>query len=144
MLYDKGGKTMALIKWDDSFSVNLGEIDGQHQKLIEMINDLHDAMKHGRSKDVLYKIINSLIDYAGYHFRTEEKYFDKFGYPDAKSHKEEHLHFTNKVAEFKDGFALGKIGLSMELLDFLTQWLQTHVKIVDKKYIPFFSEKGLK
>jgi hemerythrin len=135
---------MALIKWDDSFSVDIVEIDGQHQRLIEMINDLHDAMKHGKGKDVLGKIINGLIDYAGYHFRTEEKYFHKFGYPDANSHKEEHLAFTHKVAEFKDGLATGKIGLSMELLDFLTQWFQNHVKIVDKKYVPFMNEKGLK
>jgi len=135
---------VSLIKWDDGLSVTLVEIDRQHQRLIEMINDLHDAMKQGKGKDVLKKIINGLIEYAGYHFRTEEKYFDKFGYPDANSHKEEHRDFTKKVAEFKDGLTAGKIGLSMELLDFLTQWFQTHVKIVDKKYVPFFNEKGLK
>jgi hemerythrin len=135
---------MALINWDDSFSVNVVEIDGQHQKLVGMINDLHDAMKQGRGKDVLDKIINGLIDYTGYHFRTEEKYFDQFGYPDANSHKEEHMDFTKNVSDFKEGFTAGKIGLSMEVMDFLTNWLQNHIKIVDKKYGPFFNEKGLK
>lgn len=135
---------MALIQWSDSFSVNVVEIDGQHQKLIGMINDLNDAMRQGKSKEVLGKIINGLVTYAGTHFRTEEKYFDKFGYPDANSHKKEHSDFTNKVADFKDGFDKGKLGLSIEIMNFLSFWLQNHIKVVDKKYGPFFNEKGLK
>ena len=135
---------MAFIKWDDSFSVNVVEIDDQHKKLVEMINDLHDAMRHGQSKLVLSKIISGLIGYAGTHFRTEEKYFDQFGYPDAVMHMKEHTAFTQKVAEFKSEYDAGKVGLSMDVMDFLSLWLRNHIKGVDKKYGPFFNEKGLK
>lgn len=135
---------MALIQWNDSFSVGVGEIDRQHQRLVGMINDLNDAMRQGKGKDVLGKIINGLVGYAGTHFRTEEKYFEQFGYPDAGSHKKEHFDFTKKVAEFKDGFDTGKIGLSIEVMNFLSNWLQNHIKVVDNKYGPFFNGKGLK
>lgn len=135
---------MALIQWNDSFSVNVVEIDRQHQKLVGMINDLTDAMRQGKSKDILGKIINGLIGYAVTHFRAEEKYFDQFGYPETNSHKKEHSYFTKKIAEFKAGFDAGKLGLSIEVMDFLSNWLQDHIKGVDKKYGPFFNEKGLK
>jgi len=135
---------MALIKWDDSFSVNIVEIDGQHQKLVGMINDLNDAMRQGKSKDVLGKIVSGLIGYAGTHFKTEEKYFDQFGYPETNSHKKEHSDFTQKVAEFKNQFDKGAFGLSIEVMNFLSNWLQNHIKTVDKKYGAFFNEKGLK
>ena len=36
---------MALITWDDSYSVKVDKIDGQHQKLMGLINQLHEAMK---------------------------------------------------------------------------------------------------
>lgn len=135
---------MALIQWNDSFSVNVVEIDKQHQKLVEMINALNDAMSQGKGKNVLGNIINELIAYAGTHFKTEEKYFDQFGYPDADRHKKEHSDFTRKVAEFRDGFIAGKFGLSVEVMKFLSDWLQNHIKGVDRKYGPFFNEKGLK
>jgi hemerythrin len=135
---------MALIQWSDSLSVNIVEIDKQHQKLIGMINELNDAMRQGKGKDILGKILNGLIVYTGTHFKTEEVYFDKFGYPDANNHKKEHSDFVAKVSEFKDGFEKGKRGLSIEIMVFLSDWLQTHIKGVDKKYAPFLNEKGLK
>ena len=135
---------MSLIQWNDSFSVNVVEIDQQHQKLVAMINDLNDAMRQGKGKDVLGKIVNGLIVYAESHFKTEEKYFDQFGYPETDSHKKEHSDFVVKVSEFKSGFEKGKIGLSIEVMNFLSDWLQNHIKRVDNKYGPFFNEKGLK
>ncbi|MGA2938094.1 MAG: hemerythrin domain-containing protein [Syntrophobacteraceae bacterium] len=63
---------MALIQWNDSLSVNVVDIDKQHQKLVGMINELNDAMRQGKGKDALGKIVNGLIIYAGTHFKTEE------------------------------------------------------------------------
>ena len=80
----------------------------------------------------------------GTHFETEERYFDQFGYPGADSHKKEHSDFAGKVSEFKGGFEKGKLGLSIEVMNFLSDWLQHHIKSVDKKYGPFFNAKGLK
>jgi hemerythrin len=140
----KGGKAMALIQWNGGLNVGVIEIDKQHQKLVGMINDLNDAMKQGKGKDILGEIINGLANYTVTHFRIEEKYFDQFGYPDTNNHKKEHLNFTKKVTEFKDRFDKGKIGLSIEIMNFLSNWLQNHIKRVDKKYGPFFNEKGLK
>jgi hemerythrin len=135
---------MPLIQWSDSLKVKVAEIDQQHQKLVGMINDLNEAMRQGKGKVVLGKILSGMVTYAASHFRTEEKYFDQFGYPEADSHKKEHGAFTKKVLEFKDGFEKGKLGLSMEVMDFLSDWLQNHIKGVDMKYGPFFNSKGLK
>jgi hemerythrin len=135
---------MALIQWDNSFSVNITEIDKQHQKLIVLINSLNDAMKEGRGKDVLSQIIDNLFAYAGEHFANEEKYFDKFGYPDAVSHKLEHANFVKKISEFKNGFHNGHLTLTIEVMHFLKDWLKNHIQGIDKKYSPFFIEKGLK
>jgi len=141
---NKGGTAMALFEWDETFSVNVVEIDQQHRKLVEMVNELHDAMGAGKSKEILGKIIKGLSNYAKIHFATEEKYFDQFGYPDADSHKDEHANFAQKVAEFKEGFDAGRLGLSIEVMRFLSTWLKSHIKDVDKKYGPFFNENGLK
>ena len=135
---------MALLKWDDSFSVKVAEIDQQHLKLVSMINELHDAMKQGKGRDVLGGIVSGLISYTATHFNTEEKYFDRFGYPEADSHKKEHIAFVQKVSEFNDGFEKGKLALTIEVVNFLVDWLQKHIKGTDMRYSQFFNEKGLK
>ena len=70
---------MPLIAWDQGFSVGVGSIDEQHKKLIGLLNDLHDAMRFGKGRDVLGKVLAELIDYTAYHFRTEEGLFAKYG-----------------------------------------------------------------
>lgn len=134
---------MALITWNESLSVNVAEIDQQHQKLVSMINELNDAMKQGKGKEVLKKIVSGLISYTATHFKTEERYFDHFGYPDTENHKKEHAAFVQKVMDFNNGFEKGKFGLSLEVMDFLSTWLQTHIKGTDKKYSKFFNDNGL-
>jgi hemerythrin len=135
---------MALFEWDSSYSVSVAEIDKQHQKLVAMINDLNDAMKQGKGKDILAGIIGELFTYAGNHFANEEKYFDKFAYPAAASHKLEHNNFVKKVSEFKNSFDSGQLALTIEVINFLKDWLKNHIQGTDKKYGPFFNENGLR
>jgi hemerythrin len=135
---------MALIAWNDSLSVKVAEIDQQHRKLITMINELNDAMKIGKGKDALGKILDNLSNYTATHFGTEEKYFAKFGYPDTANHKREHALFVQKVSAFKDGLKSGKLTLSIEVINFLSDWLKTHIMGTDQKYSQFFNAKGLK
>ena len=48
-----------------------------------------------------------------------------------------------KVGKFKEDFEKGQILLSVSVLFFLRDWLKGHIQGSDKKYGPFFNEKGL-
>ena len=135
---------MAFFNWDDSYSVGVREIDVQHQKLVKSINDLHDAMKEGKGKQVIGDIINNLVSYTSFHFKTEEKYFDQFKYPETAAHKKEHVDFVAKVGDFKTGYDKGDLSLSLSVMNFLSDWLKNHIKGTDQKYTKFFNDKGLK
>ncbi len=135
---------MALIQWNETLCLNIAEIDAQHHKLVDMINELNDAMRQSKGKELLARILNGLVAYAGTHFKVEEVYFAKLGYPETEKHKAEHAAFVRKVSEFKQGFDAGKLGMSMQVMSFLSDWLQHHIKGSDKKYVAFFHEKGVK
>ncbi|MCP3924395.1 MAG: hemerythrin family protein [Desulfobacterales bacterium] len=134
---------MAFINWNDSLSVGVEKFDKEHKVLVGIINDLSDAMKQGKGKEVIGKTLDGLIDYTMNHFKNEEMYFKKFNYPDKADHIKEHLSFVEKVSEFKEGFETGKLSLSIEVMNFLKDWLQKHINTTDKKYTAFFNEKGL-
>jgi hemerythrin len=135
---------MPLIQWNPSYSVKVGEIDSQHQKLIVMINELNDAMLKGKGKDILSPIIDGLIAYTQVHFSKEELLFDKYQYPDAAAHKAEHVAFVKKVSDFRDGFRKGQMNLTINIMDFLSDWLVKHICGTDKKYSDFFNKNGVK
>ena len=135
---------MSLIPWSDDLSVGIHEIDDQHRKLIGLINDLHDAMKSGQAKQALEKTLSELADYAVYHFQVEEKYMEKFRYPEFPSHKLAHTAFVKKVAAFQADYKSGKLGLSLDLMHFLRDWLTTHIKGTDRQYAALFLKNGIK
>jgi len=134
---------MAMITWDDKYSVGVSEIDAQHKQLISMINRLHDAMLAGKSKEILGGILNGLIDYTGSHFKTEEVFFDKFAYPGTLYHVKEHRDFVSTVTNFKTKYDAGSASFSIELMTFLSDWLKKHISVSDKKYGPFLNAKGV-
>jgi hemerythrin-like metal-binding protein len=134
---------MALITWNEKFSVNITEIDSQHKKLIELINELHEAMKVAKGQDVMGNILSELVNYTVYHFGTEEKLFQKHGYAEYITHKKEHDDLTKQVVAAADKFNKGGNIITVEVMNFLKDWLQKHILTVDKRYAPFLNSKGV-
>ncbi len=134
---------MALFDWEAKYSVNIKEIDEQHKKLIGIINDLHDAMSKGKSNDVLSKVLQDLIDYTRVHFANEERIMNMHGYPDYAVHKAVHEDLVRQVTKFDKEFREGKFGLSIQMMNFLKDWLSKHILETDKKYSPFLNSKGV-
>lgn len=134
---------MNLIEWNDNFSVNIADIDNQHKNLINLINELYNAMSKGKSKEIMEEIINKMINYANYHFTTEEDLMTKYGFSDYANHKKEHVNFIEKVQKFNEDYKRGNVFVSIDVLNFLSNWLKNHILGTDKKYSAFFNEKGV-
>ncbi|MEO0288940.1 MAG: bacteriohemerythrin [candidate division WOR-3 bacterium] len=122
---------MLFFEWNDSLKTGNEKIDEQHQKLIGMINLLYTSMKKGEGKNVLEKLLKELLDYTKYHFETEEKIFSKIKDKNIEKHIKEHSDFTFKINEFKLRFESGEKFFTIELLNFLKDWLLNHIKKVD-------------
>jgi hemerythrin-like metal-binding protein len=134
---------MPIVAWKDDYSVQIKDIDNQHCGLIDQINMLHDAMKQRKGSEVIGTIVTELADYTQRHFMTEEQLFMKHGYPESAKHTREHNAFIDKVAGFQKDLKAGRVMLSMEVLNFLKEWLIGHIQIADKKYAPFLNAKGV-
>ena len=127
---------MAFIDWNEKLSVSVSELDEEHKKLIGMINSLHDAMKTGKGKDLLAKILDEMTQYVLKHFANEEKLMPKYEYPEYKQHKAAHDEFVKIVGELrkKHDAQLLQAG---QLMKTLQDWLVSHITTVDKRYGPF-------
>ena len=96
---------MASMTWNDQLSVNISQVDSQHMKLVELLNNFHDAMKQGKGKEAMGKTFSKLLNYTAYHFGTEESFFKKYAYPAFASHKKEHEALTKQATDLSERFS---------------------------------------
>lgn len=133
---------MEIIKWVDTYSIGVEEIDEQHKKLVSILNELYSAMSVGKGREILERILSELTDYTVHHFYIEEKKMIINGYSDYMDHKKKHGDFVDKIDEFKNQYANGNNKITIELVNFLKDWLVHHITTVDKKLGDFLLEKG--
>lgn len=135
---------MPLMAWNNNLSVGIAVIDEDHKKLVAMVNELYDAVQGGHGKEALGKILDGLINYTVLHFAREEKFFLETGYPDAIAHKKEHADLTKQVLDVQTKYKSGATStLSLEVMNFLKNWLVKHIQGSDKKYGPYLNAKGI-
>jgi len=154
----------SLIVWHTIFSVNSEIIDTQHKMLIDLINQLYDAIKHQTNTSTIEDIFNNevsdqtnnntiedmlncLIDYTIIHFSFEENLMKKHNFPERETveHKKAHEKFTQFIlAEQKKLKSSDDTVIGEEVLDFLKDWLLNHIMKVDRKLGDFLSEKPIK
>ncbi|MBM7866914.1 bacteriohemerythrin [Heliobacterium gestii] len=125
---------MAFFSWDTKYSVNVPDLDKEHKILLEMLNELHDAMKQGKGKENIERLVNNSASYAKSHLSHEERLMEQCGYPGFQEHKKQHEFFVQKVNEFKNDVNQNNYKLSSELLKFLKDWFVNHITMVDSKY----------
>jgi hemerythrin len=134
-------KTVVWFPWKDEYSVQLQEIDTQHKRLVQMVNDLQDAMASGQGRAVLGRILDELISYTRTHFAAEERIMQQCGYPDLSQHQEEHRDLATKVSAFRNEFQAGRAAITVQLMQFLKNWLTSHIMGSDQRYSPYLRQK---
>lgn len=126
-------RSKKLVTWSKKLAVGVKAIDEQHMTLIELINQLSDAMYSGRGQNMLNKTLTVLETYALYHFDTEEKLMTAHKYDESEAHKSDHELFTETVKSFRRKFDSGQIVVSVEILCFLREWIIAHIIKTDRE-----------
>ncbi|KSW11631.1 hypothetical protein CF15_02030 [Pyrodictium occultum] len=129
--------------WGPELSVYIKGLDNQHRYLVTVLNNLYISLLAGEEKEVVDDVLKSLVDYTRFHFRSEEKLFDKYGYPRAEAHRRQHQSFVEKVTEFNEQYEAGEKQLTLSVLRFLSDWVRNHILVSDHDYGEWFYRKGL-
>jgi hemerythrin len=136
---------MPLMTWTEKLSVGVEVLDDDHKKLVGMVNELHDKMKAGHGKEALGKVLDELVNYTKFHFEREERFFAKTGYPAAFAHKQQHDDLTKQVLDVQTKYKGGAVAtLSLDVMDFLRNWLVNHIQGSDQKYGPHLNAQGIR
>jgi hemerythrin len=132
-----------MFDWSANYSVGVGSVDAQHQNLFSMGQELHAAMVAGQGKAALARILDRLVQYTTVHFAHEERLMRLYDYPEFEAHRAQHAALTKQVLKFQEDFHAGRVAMSVQLLQFLRGWLQTHIQGSDQKLAPYLKERAV-
>ena len=127
---------MEYVVWSEMFSVKVPYLDKQHQKLFEIINDFHTFLKAGRGEDILFTVLNELIQFAQRHFQDEETILRAAGYDPQhlQMHMQAHETMLADIFALNEEFARGDKRSLYDVEHFLNNWLIKHILATDKEY----------
>jgi hemerythrin len=132
------------IEWSSELSVGIEEIDAQHMVLVNLLNQIHEAIQQRQAAEVTGEIIRQLGEYTRVHFAVEESLMRILHYPEYERHKEEHDRLIEQLEGFRVKLGSGKSSVSFELAHFLKIWLTKHIMEADKRYTAHFLEQGIR
>ena len=132
---------MPIVEWDDAFSVGIEKIDEQHKKFFSIINRVYDTIQVVQNRKEVGSILKDLQEYVMHHFLTEESWMKTYGYPNLDDHKLQHEEATRTVNKLILEYERDYQTVDVDLLKFLSHWLQNHILQSDMKYIPYFRGK---
>lgn len=135
-------------EWKDRYSLNIEEIDEQHKRLMEIgkraydiaiINDGYDRY------DEILNIIDELLEYTKYHFGYEENLLKKYNYEHIHAQEEEHSFYVYKINQIasREDIDDNQKKVILEIIDFLSEWITSHIMLSDREYSIYLKEKGL-
>lgn len=121
------------IAWSDDLSTSNPATDVQHKYLIDIINELAEAIETGKAAQSVKTIINLLQYYTEWHFEREEKCMHRLNCPTAATNKQAHGMFIETFkqyqAEYKDSG--GSEDIARRMYKTLTEWMVNHIQKVD-------------
>ncbi len=123
-------------KWDPTlYSVKVRNMDNEHIRLIEIMNQLYDKNSKKVSKEEIKRTLNELASYTITHFKNEEMFMQSIKYAGLANHKRIHEDLLTKfkahMTEFEKSSAAT---LSGAFFAFLKVWLGAHIQGIDRKY----------
>jgi len=134
---------MALATWNKSYSVSVTKFDEQHQKLFQLLNALHEAMRQGKGQAVVESTLHELALYTVTHFRAEEELLRKTNFPGFAAHQAEHQKFVTRVNGFIEDLKAGRGASPITILGFIKDWLTEHIMRTDRAYGAYLNAKGV-
>lgn len=131
------GKFESPFAFTSKYMTGIDEIDEEHRRLFRMVKETHDIIQdtllYDKYDQIIY-IINRLKDYTKEHFKHEEAYMERVGYPGLLKQKEAHQAFCDKLAEIQlEDMDNNQQEYLESLIEFLLNWLSVHILHMDKE-----------
>lgn len=124
-----------VLTWSSQLETGLADVDSQHRRLIDIINELGRMHAEGATIDELIIVFAELRNYTVYHFQHEADLMQSMPVNEANkaAHLKAHQGFIDRVEKAGELIATHPDAVVDNLLAFLVKWLVHHITGVDAR-----------
>lgn len=132
--FNENEKCLRLLHWEPRYAIGIEEADRQHEKMVDMMNEVHIMSSQKRSNTAIANALSAVLEYTKVHFIWEEDFFGSYGYAKATEHKNNHQKLITELTGHMDKIRVSipsEVDAEMEKLN---KWLIHHIEFSDADY----------
>ena len=114
------------LRWEKQFETGHKRIDFEHMIFFDLVMSLKDCIQEDEPKRAK-RTINEIVQYAKFHFLSEENLMKELDYPGLAAHRDLHIKLIN---DFHNQLAIGDL---QTLFAFLYDWFAKHTTEEDQE-----------
>jgi len=145
-VHEDTGELLNNVVWADDYRVGVGDIDRDHEEILNKVNQLLDAVRSGRDEKDIRPVMDSFLSEIRGHFDAEERLMVEHQYPFLSEHRNQHTAYRNMVSELLSSLGSGGVQreyLSQRINRLMVEWLINHTIQIDRHLARFLKERGL-
>ena len=123
-----------ILPWSEQLATGLPQVDAEHRRLVEIINELGGLQQRGATGAELQAVLGELRQYASYHFENEASLMRSHALSAASrdSHLAAHQGFVGHLDRVI-GLVAAPGAVVEHLLAFMVRWLVQHIAGMDAR-----------
>ena len=136
---------MELLRWTDDLNFGIASIDRHHRMMFDQINDFYRHLMGGDGCRTAILALSQVCDTVNEHVTEEEGLMSRHGYTAAaaEAHRAQHKAFLDRVAILRAAVEADKPEAGVQLFDYVSTWLQNHIRSDDKALADFLHAKPM-
>lgn len=127
-----------LFNFDAEFRLGIDEMDNEHIRLVDMLNQVHSLLSDGKGDEARRFFVETLSDYMHVHFAHEEKFLQSIDFPQLEDHRKIHNSFKRSLEELKPQIEKADAAAFHKALSDTFAWLIMHIGKTDKRYAAYY------
>lgn len=130
---------MTQVTWTELYRLGIPSIDDDHQRLVDRLERVLDALAAAESAEAVGDRLDALITEAEGHFGREIDLLDRANYPGLAAHRVEHDRLLNHLRHLRATLRHGlpKDDDGSRTAQTLCDWLFRHIREDDAAFKPF-------
>ena len=123
---------MGELVWKNEYSIGNYQTDDEHKKLISLANKVIGFSNTGEDQNKIQDTLKALHEYTLIHFRNEENFMARLGFPEIEHHKQCHIELIERLNKIITQNA-SQDDLIHDLKRLMVVWVIEHIINEDHK-----------